>query len=130
MLYVESITMLLCIKIKYRKKTNSSDQERVVGIRVLQFCELSRHYSKTYHFGTVPVDPDDDAGNDKSSATRKKKKMVLFAKKLNKKTYGNVCLLCLQTTLNEPNAPLGAWRAALCNVKENSSDADKHLCTV
>ncbi len=103
----------------------------VTAAAFVHFCELSRHYSKKCHFGTAPVDSKavDDDGNKSSCSSKghKKKQATLFSKKVDKKTFGNICLLCLRAALKQPNAPPDAWTAALCNVKDNSSNADKHL---
>lgn len=93
----------------------------------VHFCELYCHYSKTYHFGNVPADPsvDDDVKKSKGS---KMKQTALFSGRVDKKTFENICPLCLCIAPKEPNAPHDAWTAALCKVKNNLSNANKHLC--
>ncbi len=87
----------------------------------IHFRELSKQYSKTYEFDDIPC-----ANNDGDST---KKQTTLFSKPVDNKTFNNICLFCLRQAISEPDAPEDAWKAALCNVKKGSSNAEKHLRT-
>lgn len=115
--------------------------KHVTSTAFLHFCELARVYSKTYHFNLVPFKSNNDAAGDnndddetktkKGKAKKKhtkKRQTTLFSNRGDTKTYGNICLLCLRAAIKEPNAPSNVWTTALCNVKGNPSNTDKHLC--